>query len=413
MSSAEKMEQNVTDKDMKMLESLEKGPWPSHVTELKKTKYPVEYYAWGVSHKYSPWYSGSFRVKYVFSGILARRSRDGKVSETHFRTYSPAGRFLSTSYLKKLVEVADNYGIGLVEFAGNTGSIVVNIQSEKADSAIDAIRAIMGSDVGGSGDTFRELYACPGQALCEYAIYDTMQAMDFFRSHPQIYKYLNTQMFPYKLKFKFSGCPLDCATANARSDFSFIGTWVGAPDVDQAALRVMIESGKVNPKELVDKCPSGAISWDNEKREVKIDGSKCLKAMNCIKQAFPAIKPGKDRKIALLVGSHAQAHYGPRLSWGVALLDNYQEAVPFVLKTIDAYMDNAPRRHRLADLILRKGYRIISDIAQETLLDKPKATPSSHLRFTTGVVLSEDERQEYTEWSKELVREYYHDGGEA
>jgi sulfite reductase alpha subunit len=409
MSSEQKMDQSVTDEDMAMLEKLEKGPWPSHVTELKKTKYPIEYYAWGVAHKYSPWYSGSFRVKYVFSGILARRSRDGKVSETHRRTYSPAGRFLSTSYLRKLVEVADNYGIGLMEFGGNTGSIVINIQSEKADQAIDAIRSIIGSDVGGSGDTFREFYACPGPAICEYALYDTLQAMDYFRSHPQIYKYLNTQMFPYKLKFKFSGCPLDCATANSRSDFSFVGTWVGAPDVDQAKLRYMVESGKVNPKELVEGCPSCAITWDEEKKEVNIDGAKCLKAMNCIKKAFPAIKPGKERKIALLVGSHAQAHYGPRLSWGVALLDDYDEALPFILKTIDTYVDNAPRRHRLADLILRKGFRIISDIAQQTLPDKPKATPSSHLRLTTGAVLSDDERQEYDNWAKSLVKEY---GGE-
>ena len=410
MTISDIKEQKISEEDLKALEKLEKGPWPSHVTELKKTKYPIEYYAWGVMHKYSPWYSGSFRVRYVFSGILARRSRDGKVAEVHFRTYSPAGRFLSTSYLKKIAYIAENYGIGLIEFAGNTGAIVINIQPDKADQAVDAIRNIMGSDVGGSGDTFREFYACPGPALCEFALYDTLAAMDFFRSHPEIYKFLNTQLFPYKIKMKFSGCPFDCAGANARSDFTFIGTWVGAPEVDQERLREMIKSGKVDPKRLVKNCPSGAISWDEERQQLKIDGDKCLKAMNCIKEAFPAIKPGKNKKIALLVGSHAQAHYGPRLSWGVALLDDYKEALPFILKVVDIYSNSAPRRHRLADLILRRGFRIISEAAKETLPDKPKATPSSHLRFTTGAVLSEDERQMYTEWAKSLVNEYY--GGE-
>ncbi len=259
MTIADIREQKISEDDMKALENLEKGPWPSHITELKKTKYPIEYYAWGVMHKYSPWYSGSFRVRYVFSGILARRSRDGKVSEVHFRTYSPAGRFLSTPYLKKIAYVAENYGIGLLEFAGNTGAIVINIQPDKADQTIDTIRNVLSSDVGGSGDTFREFYACPGPALCEFALYDTLAAMDFFRSHPEIYKFLN----------------------------------------------------------------------------------------------------------------------------------------------------NAPRRHRLADLILRRGFRLISDAAKETLPDKPKATPSSHLRFTTGAVLSDDERQTYAEWAKTLVSEYY------
>jgi Dissimilatory sulfite reductase (desulfoviridin), alpha and beta subunits len=271
------------ERGMKMLEYLEGGPWPSYVKELRKTKYPIEAYAEGLAKKYTPWLSGSFRVRYVFSGILARRSRDGKFVEIHFRTYTPAGRFYSTSYLRKVIEVAKKYGIELLELGGNTGALVMNMIAEKADEAVDAIRTIIGTDVGGSGDTFREFYACPGPALCEFALYDTLHAMDYVRSHPAIYRYLNTQMFPYKIKFKFSGCPMDCAMANSRADFALIGTWVGAPEVDQGLLRKMVEEGKINPKELVESCPSKAITWDEERKELRIDGSKCLKAMNCIR----------------------------------------------------------------------------------------------------------------------------------
>ena len=392
--------------DTKILEAYEKGPWPSHVTELRNTTYPLGYYARGVKEKYTPWYSGSFKVKYVFSGILARRTRDGKASEVHFRTYSPSGRFLSTAYMKKIADIADKYGIGLVEFGGNTGAIVINIIPEKADEAVDVIRNYLGSDVGGSGDTFRESYACPGPALCEYACFDTIAAMDYFRSHPEIYRYLNLQMFPYKLKMKFSGCPMDCATSNTRSDFAFIGTWVGAPDVDQDALRSMVNSGKVDPQKLARDCPSGAMTWDSERREMKVDGDKCLKAMNCIKTAFPAIKPGKNRKVALLGGGHAQGHYGPRLSWGYALLDNPEEALPFMVEVIPKYVETAPRRHRMADMIMRNGYRVVGDVVQKTLPDKPKATPSSHPRFTTGIVLTEDEREGLKEWTTGLVQKY-------
>ena len=30
---------------------------------------------------------------------------------------------------------------------------------------------------------------------------------------------------PYKIKFKFSGCPNDCVNAIHRADFAVIGTW--------------------------------------------------------------------------------------------------------------------------------------------------------------------------------------------
>jgi hypothetical protein len=36
------------ERGMKMLEYLEKGPWPSYVSELRKTKYPIEVYAEGL-----------------------------------------------------------------------------------------------------------------------------------------------------------------------------------------------------------------------------------------------------------------------------------------------------------------------------------------------------------------------------
>ena len=395
---------------MKMLEYLEGGPWPSYVKELRKTKYPIEAYAEGLAKKYTPWLSGSFRVRYVFSGILARRSRDGKFVEIHFRTYTPAGRFYSTSYLRKVIEVAKKYGIELLELGGNTGALVMNMIAEKADEAVDAIRTIIGTDVGGSGDTFREFYACPGPALCEFALYDTLHAMDYVRSHPAIYRYLNTQMFPYKIKFKFSGCPMDCATANSRADFALIGTWVGAPEVDQGLLRKMVEEGKINPKELVESCPSKAITWDEERKELRIDGSKCLKAMNCIRKAFPAIKPGKNRKIALLVGAHAQGHFGPKLGRAVALLDSIEEVIPFATELINKYMELAPRRHRIGDMIIRRGFKVISEVADKTLLNKPRGTPSAHLRISIGAVLTDDERKMYEDWSRSLVKEYFSEG---
>ena len=398
------------ERGMKMLEYLEKGPWPSYVSELRKTKYPIEVYAEGLARKYTPWLSGSFRVRYVFSGILARRSRDGKYVEIHFRTYTPAGRFYSTSYLRKIIDVAEKYGIGLVELAANTGALVINVWSDKADEAVDVLRNYVGTDVGSSGDTVRELYACPGPALCEFALYDTLSAMDYIRRHPFVYQHLNNQLFPYKIKFRFSGCPMDCTMGNSRADFAFIGTWVGPHEIDQDLFRKKVEADEVNPKELAESCPSKAITWDEERRELRIDESKCVRSMNCIRRAFPAIKPGRNRKIALLVGAHVQAHFGPKLAKAVALLDSVEEAMPFIGKVMEAYMDYGASKHRIGDMIYKRGFKVISEIADKTLPSKPRGAPSTHLRISIGAVLTDDERKLYEDWAKSLVKEYFGEG---
>jgi len=138
-----------------------------------------------------------------------------------------------------------------------------------------------------------------------------------FRKDKRVHDAIAVPRFPYKFKLKFSGCPMDCARAN-RTDLGFIGVWKGAPEVDQELLRKKIEAGEVDPQKLVNNCPSGAISWDPEKKELKIDGARCKKSMHCIRAAYPAIKLGKERRVAVVVAEAVKGATG--LSWG-GLLD--------------------------------------------------------------------------------------------
>jgi sulfite reductase alpha subunit len=77
-----------------------------------------------------------------------------------------------------------------------------------------------------------------------------------------------TPSYPYKFKIKFSGCPMDCARAQ-RADIGFIGTLEGAPEVDSGLFRRFVEEGRVDPRDLVSGCPSGAITWDEERRDLR------------------------------------------------------------------------------------------------------------------------------------------------
>ncbi len=302
------------------------------------------------------WAAGSARIPYVYTGFIARRTRDGTISELHFRVTQPSGYLYSTEKLRQLVDIADKYGLGLIELAGQQGQMIISIKPELANEAIDALRSI-GTDVAATGDSVRELAACIGPALCEYALYNTLEARDKFYTHPKIYEWLSNQLFPFKFKAKFSGCPMDCARASHRADVGFIGVWVGAPEVDLELFRKKVESGELDVEKIVARCPSGAISWDKEKKELKIDGSRCKKSMECIRTAFPAIKPGKERKVAVVVGGNVKGRFGPKLGWFIGYLnpDQIKDAVDLTFKVIAPWEAEAQPKYRLGDYIMQTG----------------------------------------------------------
>ncbi|RFA94182.1 sulfite reductase, dissimilatory-type subunit alpha, partial [Pyrobaculum aerophilum] len=245
-----------------VLKELEKGPWPSHVTELRKTRYPLHVYGVGLVARKSPWGPAAVKVEYVNTGVLSRWARDwvpGGGSEVHFRVFHTPGKFLKTDFVRKITKISRELGVGLIELVGQTGALVLNLTPETAEQMVDALREI-GTDVGGSGDAIRALNACVGPALCEFALFDTLKWYAEFYKDKRVNDAIVTPSYPYKFKIKISGCPMDCARAG-RGDIGFIGVWEGAPEVDQELLRRKIEAGEVDPAKLAANCPSGAITW--------------------------------------------------------------------------------------------------------------------------------------------------------
>ncbi len=401
--------EKLLEKADEYLAELEKGPWPSHVSELKKTGYPVRVYGVGLVARKSPWGPSAVKAKRL-TGVLARIARDwvpGGGEEVHFRVFHTPGKFLPTDYLRKIIQISREYGIGLIEAVGQTGAMVINLKSKDVgDKMIDALREI-GTDVGGSGDAIRELNACVGPALCEFALYDTLNWLVAFRKDKRVHDATAVPGYPYKFKIKFSGCPMDCARAN-RGDIGFIGVWKGAPEVDQELLRKKIENGEVDPEKLVANCPSGAISWDPAKKELKIDGARCKKSMHCIRAAFPAIKPGKEKRVAVVVGGGSKGRYGPKLGWFIGFLkpDEVDKAIDVTFKVIKPWDEEAQAKYRLGDYILMEGlYRFIEK-AGISLEDTPKYVE----KLPDNVpyrVLPEEERKKFAEFAekvKQLVR---------
>jgi sulfite reductase alpha subunit len=388
-----------------VLGELEKGPWPSHVKELRKTRYPLHIYGVGLVARKSPWGPGAVSVKYVNTGVLSRWSREWVPKggeETHFRVFHTPGKFWKTDFVRQIVKISRELGVGLIELVGQTGALVLNLTKDKAEEMVDALRSI-GTDVGGSGDAIRSLNACVGPALCEFALYDTLKWYAEFHKDKRINDAIATPNFPYKFKIKFSGCPMDCARAN-RADFGLIGVWEGAPEVDQELLRRKIEAGDVDPEKLAANCPSGAITWDKEKKELKIDGTRCKKSMHCIRTAFPAIKPGRKRKVAVLVGGGVKGRFGPKLGWFVGYLppddEGLRQAVDLVFKVIEPWDKEAPPKYRVGDYIMQTG---IEGFVQKAGIKLEGMPPLSKIGDEVPfAVLSKEEREAYLSLVREL-----------
>ncbi|MEM1923768.1 MAG: sulfite reductase, dissimilatory-type subunit alpha [Pyrobaculum sp.] len=387
----------------KVLKPLEGGPWPSHVDELKKTRYPLEAYAAGLAARKTMWAAGSAKIRYVYTGFIARRTRDGKISELHFRVWQPSGYLYSTEKLRKLVDFADKYGLGLIELAGQQGMMIISIQPELADEAVDYLRNVVGTDVGATGDTIREIAACIGPALCEFSLYDTLEARDKFLTHPKIYEWMSNQLFPFKFKAKFSGCPFDCTRAVHRADFGFIGVWEGAPDVDLELFRKKVEAGEVDPVKLAADCPSGAIQWDAERKELKIDGSRCKKSMHCIRTAFPAIKPGKKRKVAVVIGGGSKGRFGPKLGAFIGYLqpDQIKDAIDLTFKVIGPWEAEAQPKYRLGDYVMQIGLDKFIEKAGIKLEGMPVSTSRMPDEIPYAV-LSKEVRERFLSFAEQL-----------
>ena len=329
------------EKGHKILDKLEEGPWPSYVKELRNSGYPIDDYPQGHASELSPCFGGYARIPCVFVGFIARRTRDGKHTELHFRVYHPSGQIYKTDDLRKLLDVSDKYGLGTVEAVGQTGDLIMPMRADLANQAVDELRA-MGTDLGGTGDTFRDTAVCVGPALCEYALFDSLAVRDYYFKYPEVYNKLSTQLFPFKIKLKVSACPLDCSRAAHRSDFGFVGFWEGAPAIDAKLFQEKFEKGEVCPADLEKQCPGHAIKWDMNTLPLSIDGKKCRKSMNCIRHSFPAIKAGPNRKVAFMIGGNAKGRFGPKMTKPVAVLDNAEQAGPFMVKLIEYWSDRSP-----------------------------------------------------------------------
>lgn len=351
-----------------LLDELLKGRWPSFIKEMKEmadTKPMVRDVLRQLEKSYvdkkTHWkHGGIVGVKGYGGGIIGRYSDSPEEfpGAAHFHTVrvnQPAGWFYSSQALRDLCDIFDKYGSGLTNMHGSTGDIVLlGTTTDELEPIFSALTE-KGWDLGGSGSALRTPSCCVGPARCEWAMFDCLDVCQDITLHYQ--DEIHRPSFPYKFKIKVSGCPNDCVSSIARSDFSIIGTWRGAIEINHEEMTNYVKAGRNPINDAVLLCPTRAIEWDGEK--VTIDNENCVRCMQCINAYPKALHPGKDRGATILLGAKAPIVQGALFS--SVLIPFMKVEAPYddikdLLERIwDVWDDHGENKERIGELVERMG----------------------------------------------------------
>jgi sulfite reductase alpha subunit len=297
--------------------------------------------------------------------------------------------------LRKLCDIWEKHGSGMTNMHGSTGDIILlGCTTEELEPTFYDLTHDLNTDLGGSGSNMRTPSCCIGKARCEFSCLDTQAITHDITTEYQ--DELHRPAFPYKFKFKVSGCPNDCVASIARSDCSIIGTWRDDIRIDQEAVGAYV-NGELKPnagahsgrdwgpfdiqKEVIDLCPTDCMGWDG--KELKINNRECNRCMHCISVMPRALRVGLDQGASLLVGAKAPILEGAQLATLVIpfmkMEPPFEEFKEFVEKLWDWWMEEGRNRERLGELIQRKGLQELLKVtglkAVPQMIEYPRENP--------------------------------------
>ena len=385
------MEENKTPR----LDELEKGRWPSFVTEIKKAaeKNPkakdlLNQLELSYKDKVTHWkHGGIVGVRGYGGGVIGRYSDvpeqfPGVTAFHTMRVNMPSGWFYKTSSLRKICDIWERHGSGLTNLHGATGDmILLGTDTEDLQSCFDELSDEAGFDLGGSGSVLRTPSCCNGPARCEWACIDTLDLCnDLTHSYQD---QLHRPMWPYKFKIKISGCPNDCVASIARSDMPIIGTWRDSLRIDQDEVRAYVNNGFDIVNEVIRKCPKDALEWDEKNKELKLNPEDCVRCMHCINRMPKALRPGVEKGATILIGGKAPIMKGAYLGWVLVpfmkMEPPYTEFKEMVEKIWDWWDEHGKSRERIGELIERMGMaRFLNDIGLKPvpqMVSRPRSNP--------------------------------------
>jgi sulfite reductase alpha subunit len=377
------------------LDELEKGPWPSFVTGLKRLAKENDMMhdllgqlETSYRTKKGYWKGGTVGVFGYGGGIIPRftelKDENGKplfpeAAEFHtLRIQPPAGMHYTSDLLRKLCDVwQETGGSGLIALHGQSGDMMFQgIRTENVQTAFDRLNG-MGFDLGGAGPSLRTSMSCVGAARCEHSCFDEARALRTVINNN--IDDMHRPSLPYKFKFKFSGCPNDCVNAIMRSDLATIGTWRDNIRVDEKLVQDYMkahgEEDLVN--DVLTKCPTKAITLVSSAKfqpsehvsaadlgngkTMCIDNKNCVRCMHCLNVIPGGLRVGVDKGVTILVGGKGVLKIGATM--GTVIIpfmkleteEDFDKLNELGRNVIDFFAENALEHERTGEMIERIG----------------------------------------------------------
>ncbi|MFC5496110.1 dissimilatory-type sulfite reductase subunit alpha [Caenimonas terrae] len=377
-----------------MLDELESGPWPSFVTGLKRLAQDKDYMVdlmgqleTSYRTKKGYWKGGTVGVFGYGGGVIPRftelKDEHEKpvfpdAAEFHtLRVQPPPGMHYTSDVLRKMCDIWERHGSGLIAFHGQSGDIMFQgAKSDKVQDAFDELNEL-GFDLGGAGPAVRTSMSCVGAARCEQSCYDEAKA------HRTVINTfvddIHRPALPYKFKFKFSGCPNDCMNSIQRADMAVIGTWRDNMRTDEALARKWFDKHGMNElvNDVVTRCPTKAIMLKeikdvrqgpkitsvavNDTHALEIDNGDCVRCMHCINVMTGALARGTDTGATILIGGKRTLKIGDLMGTVVVPFlplkteEDYAALVDLGQRVIDFFAENALEHERTGEMIERIG----------------------------------------------------------
>ncbi len=384
-----------------MLDELENGPWPSFVTGIKrlaKEKDMMVDLLGQLETSYETrkgyWKGGTVGVIGYGGGVIPRftelKNTDGTpkfpaCAEFHtLRIMPPPGMHYDTNTLRKLCDIWEKHGSGLIALHGQSGDIMFQgCATEKVQEAFDEINE-MGFDMGGAGPAVRTGMSCVGAARCEHSCFDEGRTMRMLVNN--VLDDMHRPALPYKFKYKVSGCGNDCVNSIQRSDLSVIGTWRDDMKVDQAEVKNFVsEKGRQYVIDnVITRCPTQALTL-TDGDELEVDNSNCVRCMHCINVMTKALSPGDDKGITLLCGGKRTLKIGDLMGTVIVPFmklesdDDFEALRELATEIIEFFADNALEHERTGEMIERIGLaNFLEGIGLEidpNMINRPRMNP--------------------------------------
>jgi len=385
------------------LDELERGPWPSYVSGLKRLAASDAAQAkmmrgvlGTLEHSFvnrrGYWKGGTVGVVGYGGGVIPRFSElKNEQGETMYpdalefhtvRIMPPWGNHYNSGLLRKMCDIWEETGTGLIALHGQSGDIMFqgadtdgvqvafnkfNDPEEFKDIAED-----FQFDMGGAGPAVRTSVACVGSARCEQSCYDEGNLQ-----RTTINNFLDDMhrpALPYKMKWKFSGCPNDCTNSIQRADMAVIGTWRDEIKINQDGWKAMVADKGIKyvTNNITSRCPGQCMSV-NDDNSLDIENSQCVRCMHCINVVAPLsqqyagkegdaiLAQGDDKGISILMGGKRTLKIGD--TFGTVIVPfmkvDTEEGVEAFIEIcenhVDFFAENALEHERSGEMIERIG----------------------------------------------------------